>query len=126
MSSKTRIKKLERQRQALIQDLLNTKQMIRGSFGTAYRKCGKPNCWCAQGTGHPIKRITWTEKARSRTQSIPAKDVAWIETMTNHYKRFRKNRQALRALERQINTVVDELAAKIVAVTKQQKAYSIF
>ncbi len=123
MSSKTGIKKLERQRQALIQDLLNTQQMIRGSFGIAYRKCGKSNCWCAQGTGHPVKRITWTEKARSRTQTIPTEDVAWIETMTHNYKRFRKNRQALRALERQINTVVDELEANIVAVTKRQKAY---
>ena len=123
MSSKTRIQQLERQRQTLIEALLHTPPMIRGSFGTVYRKCGKPNCWCAQGTGHPLTRITWTQKARSRTQVIPAEDVAWIETMTHNYKRFRKNRQALRALERQINTVVDELEAKIVAVTKRQKAY---
>ncbi len=123
MSSKTQIKKLERQRQTLIQDLLHTQQMIRGSFGIATRKCGKPNCWCAKGTGHLVKRITWTEKARSRTQTIPAEDVTWIETMTGNYRRFRKNRQALRTLERKINTVVDELEAKIVAATKRQKEY---
>ncbi len=123
MSSQTRIQQLERQRQTLIKELVHTQQMIRGSFGTAYRKCGKPNCWCAQGTGHPINRITWTENARSRTQAIPAEDIAWIETMTHNYKRFRKNRQALRALERQINSVVDELEAKIVAETKRQKVY---
>ncbi|MCP4409572.1 MAG: hypothetical protein GY807_17845 [Gammaproteobacteria bacterium] len=123
MSSETRIKQLERQRQTLIQELLNTPQMIRGSFGITYRKCGKSNCWCAQGTGHPLKRIAWTENARSRTQTIPTEDIAWIETMTHNYRRFRKNRQALRALERQINTVIDEFEANIVAVTKRQKAY---
>ncbi len=123
MSSTTQIKKLERQRQTLIQDLLHTKQMIRGSFGTATRKCGKPNCWCAEGSGHPVKRITWTEKARSRTKAIPVADATWIKTMTDNYRRFRKNRQALRTLERKINTVVDELEAKIVEVTKRQKEY---
>ncbi len=123
MSTKIRIQKLQRRRQALIQDLLNTKQMIRGSFGTAYRKCGKPNCWCAEGTGHPVRRITWTEQARSRTQAIPAEDSVWIQTMTKNYKRFRNHRQALRALEREINTVVDELEAQIVEMTKRQKQY---
>lgn len=123
MSSTTQIKKLERQRQTLIQDLLHTKQMIRGSFGTVTRKCGKPNCWCVEGNGHPVKRITWTEKARSRTQAIPTADAIWIETMTDNYRRFRKNRQALRALERKINTAVDALEAKIVEVTKRQKEY---
>ncbi len=123
MSSKTQIKKLERQRQTLIQDLLHTQQMIRGSFGTVTRKCGKPNCWCLEGAGHPIKRITWTEKAHSRTQAIPAEDATWIETMTDNYRRFRKKRQALRALERKINTAVNELEAKIVAATKRQKEY---
>ncbi len=123
MSSKTQIKKLERQRQTLIQDLLHTKQMIRGSFGTVTRKCGKPNCWCVKGAGHPVKRITWTERAYSRTKAIPAEDASWIETMTDNYRRFRKNRQALRTLERKINTVVDELEAKIVAATKRQKEY---
>lgn len=123
MSSKTQIKKLERQRQTLIQDLLHTQQMIRGSFGTVTRKCGKPNCWCVEGAGHPVNRITWTEKAHSRTKAIPAEDASWIETMTDNYRRFRKNRQALRTLERKINTVVDELEAKIVAATKRQKEY---
>ena len=123
MSNKTQIKKLEQQRQTLMQDLLHTQQMIRGSFGTVTRKCGKPNCWCVEGAGHPVKRITWTEKAHSRTKAIPAEDASWIKTMTDNYRRFRKNRQALRTLERKINTAVNELEAKIVAATKRQKEY---
>ena len=123
MSSKTQIRKLERQRQKLIQELLETQQMIRGSFGTVMRKCGKPNCWCAEGTGHPVNRITWTDKGRARTKAIPAEDAAWVATMTAHYKRFRKNRQELRALDKQLNREIDELEAKLADRTRQQKAY---
>ena len=123
MSSETRIKQLERQRQALIQELLKSKPMIRGSFGTAYRKCGKPNCWCAEGVGHPVNRITWTENARSRTKAIPAKDTRWVATRAENYKCFRKNRRSLRALDKELNREIDELAAQLVDDTRQQKDY---
>jgi hypothetical protein len=123
MSSKTQIKKLERQRQKLIQELLDTQEMIRGSFGKVMRKCGKPNCWCAEGDGHPLNRITWTEKGRPRAKTIPGEDAAWVATMTAHYKRFRKNRQALRALDKRLNNEIDELEAKLDDKTRQRKAY---
>lgn len=123
MSTPPHIAKLAQQHQARVKELLETEQMIRGSFGTAYRKCGKPSCWCAEGAGHPVTRMTWTEQARSRTKTIPAEEVAWVEAMTDNYKRFRKNRQALRALERKINAAIDEFEAKTVEKTKRRKAY---
>jgi len=123
MSTPPHITTLVQQHQALVQALLQAGPMIRGSFGLASRKCGKPSCWCAEGTGHPVTRITWTEQARSRTKTIPADEVAWVEAMTNTYKRFRKNRQALRALERKLNAALDALEAKTVDKTKQRKAY---
>lgn len=123
MSTPPHIQQLDQQHQALVKELLNTEPMIRGSFGLAYRKCGKPSCWCAEGTGHPVKRITWTEQTRSRTQAIPADEVAWVEAMTDNYKRFRKNRQALRALERKLNAALDDFEAKTVAKTKRRKEY---
>lgn len=123
MSTPTKIKALEQQRQTLIQKLLDIQPMIRGSFGTAHRKCGKPNCWCVDGAGHPVMRITWTEDARARTKAIPVEDADWAEAMTSNYKRFRKNRQALRALERKINAALDELETKTVEKTKPKKEY---
>lgn len=119
----THITQLAQQHQARIKALLAAEQMIRGSFGTAYRKCGKPSCWCAEGAGHPVNRITWTEQARSRTKAIPAEETAWVEAMTDTYKHFRKNRQALRALERKINAAIDEFEVKTVEKTKRRKEY---
>ncbi len=123
MSTPTTIKKLEQQRQALLLKLLETQAMIRGSFGVAYRKCGNPNCRCAQGAGHPMNRMTWSEGGRSRTKTILAKDVEWAKAMAGNYKQFRKNRQALRVLERKINLALDQLEAKVVDKTACKRGY---
>lgn len=123
MSTPTTIKKLEQQRQALMQKLLETQAMIRGSFGVAYRKCGNPNCRCAQDAGHPMNRLTWSEGKRSRTKTLRAKDVEWAKEMAGSYKQFRKNRQALRVLERKINLALDQLEAKTVDKTARTRGY---
>lgn len=118
------IKKLERQRSALIVQLLETQAMIRGSFGRVYRKCGSPNCWCAEGIGHPVDRINYSDGGRSRTKAISASDVEWAKQMTANYKRFRRNRQALRMLEQKLNVALDEFEAKQVEKTARKRKYA--
>ncbi|MGI9295834.1 MAG: DUF6788 family protein [Pseudomonadales bacterium] len=125
MSTPSRIKKLQQQRQVLMTELLKTQAMIRGSFGTAYRKCGHSNCWCAHGDGHPVDRINFSDEGRSRTKAVKAADVQWAKQMTENYKQFRKNRQALRALDKKINLAIDELEAKLVDRTARQRNYEI-
>jgi len=123
VSTPHHIKQLEQQRQTLLTELLQTEQMIRGKFGVAYRRCGTPTCWCAQGEGHPVNRITWTEQAQSRTKAIPAEDIEWIKQRTETYRRFRKHRQALRVLERKINAALDAFEARTVQRTRRQRKY---
>jgi len=81
------------------------------------------NCWCVKGQGHPINRISWTEKATSRTKAIPVEDIEWAKAMTGQYKRFRKVRQRTRVLDKRLNTLLDELEQKIVGKTKKCKSY---
>ena len=123
MSSKKQIETIEKRRQQLIEGLLSTPQMLRGSFSKAYRKCGKPNCWCVHGQGHPSNRISWTEKATSRTKAIPENDIDWAKAMTGQYKRFRKARHRIRALDKRLNIVLDDLEEKIVRKSKKCKRY---
>lgn len=127
MSSKqqiiTRIKSIEGQRHQLIEALLSAQQMVRGSFTKGYRKCGKPNCWCVEGKGHPINRIVWTEKARARAKSIPQEDSEWAKAITEHYKRFRKVRKKIRGQAKRLNQLLDELEKKIVDDTKKCRPY---
>jgi hypothetical protein len=123
VSTPNHIRKLEQRRQALIEKLLECELMLRGKFGVAYRRCGTPTCWCAKGEGHPNTRITWTENATSRTKSIPAEDIEWAKQHTETYRRFRKNRQALRELERKLNAALDAMEEKRVQKTRKQRKY---
>jgi len=59
------------------------------------------------------------------TKAIPDEDVDWAKQMADNYKRFRKNRQALRALERKINLTLDELEARVVAKITRKRGYEI-
>ena len=123
MTTPNKIKQLQRRRERLLNELLITQVMIRGSFGTVHRKCGASNCWCAQGGGHPVDRINYSDEGRSRTKVIKAVDVDWAKQMTANYKRFRTNRQKLRTLDKQINQAIDDLEAKVVEKTAKQRNY---
>jgi hypothetical protein len=58
---------LEAERDRLFAQLSATGDFRRGSVSENYRRCGKPNCACAQ-PGHPGHgpRFLWTRTARGR------------------------------------------------------------
>jgi len=58
---------LEAERDRLYAQLSVVGDFRRGSVSENYRKCGKPNCACAQ-PGHPGHgpRFLWTRSARGR------------------------------------------------------------
>ena len=123
MSTKNRILKLQKEKAAFVEELLKTSPMLRGTFGVAYRKCGKPTCWCAAGKGHPYSRITWSEGARSRTKNIPSQDTDWAQKLTENYRRFRKTRRTLRELEQDLKELFDQLEDQLVRSARKQRPY---
>ena len=123
MSTKTRILKLQKKKVAFVEELLEASPMLRGTFGVAYRKCGKPTCWCALGKGHPYSRITWSEGARSRTKTIPPQDTDWAQKLTGNYRLFRKTRKTLRELEQDIKVLLDQLEDQLVRNARKQRPY---
>lgn len=64
---------LEQKRRHLYQQLQNLGDFRPGTISVNYRKCGKPNCTCAQ-PGHPGHgpQYLWntTQKGKSRAQSL--------------------------------------------------------
>lgn len=120
MSIKKRIKILEKQRNALLHKLLGTQHMLRGTLGITYRKCGKPNCWCANESGHPYCRITWSENSQSKTRAIPQADANKVEDLTQSYRIFKENRKALREINKKIKLLFDQFENQIVDKTRKQ------
>ncbi len=123
MSSKKRIRALEKRRSILIEHLLQTEAMIRGTFYETFRKCGKKNCWCAEGRGHPSRRVTWTENGKAKTRALQADDISWIESMTENYRTFRKERQKLRTAERTLNKLLNHLEEELDKKNRRKREY---
>ena len=72
---------LEAERDRLYAQLSEVGDFRRGSVSENYRKCGKPNCACAQ-PGHPGHgpRFLWTRSTRGRTvgRQLAAGEVARV------------------------------------------------
>jgi hypothetical protein len=119
------IKKTVREIEQIVTEMIAVSQMIGGSFGSTYRKCGKANCWCSEKhqKGHPCLRITYTENRTSRTKAIPKEDKEWIKERTDTYRNFRKNFQKLRQREKKLHELLNQFEKEVKTNTSQLKPY---
>jgi hypothetical protein len=99
---------------ALTQSLVNTTEMIRGSYSEIYSKCGNKNCRCFNGEKHLCLRINWTENSKSTTKSISREQANWAKENTLRYKKFRKARKQLVDIALKTKDLLDKLEEDIV------------
>jgi Family of unknown function (DUF6788) len=82
---------LERRRAQLYEELTSTGDFRPGSVNETWRRCGKPNCACAQ-PGHPGHgpRYLWTRSAGGRTRSrqLAAAELDKVRREIANYKQF--------------------------------------
>jgi hypothetical protein len=82
---------LEQQRAQLYQRLAATGDLRPGSINPTYRKCGKPNCACAQ-PGHQGHgpRWLWTRSAggKTRTRQLAPAELDKVRAELANYKEF--------------------------------------
>ena len=70
-------------------------RLVRGSVVTHRRRCGKPNCRCADGEAlHESTVLSYSEGGRSRLLRLPTDQVAAVRAATE---RYRERRQRLEA-----------------------------
>lgn len=110
MQTPNEIKQVTRRIMGIVDTLIQTKSMVKGSFSTVYRKCGKPNCWCAKPgeKGHAATRITWNEKGNSRTQTVKETDRERLFNATESYRHYRQGRRKLRMEENRLEELLDK------------------
>jgi len=87
--------------------------LIRGSFGTRARKCGKPTCRCAQGALHESKYLTASDDGRVRQVHVPAADEAKVADGVWRYRRFCRTRKKLAELAKRQLALVDALGRSL-------------
>lgn len=83
---------LERERERLYAELATTGDFRRGSISENYRRCGKPNCACAQ-PDHPGHgpRYLWTRTVAGRGttgRQLSADEVDKVRAELASYQRF--------------------------------------
>ena len=57
---------LRKRRRKLVRDLPPLERVLRGSLTETYKRCGRPNCHCADGPGHGPKRYLVTSQPSGR------------------------------------------------------------
>ena len=68
--------RLRQRKYELLRKFRIPENALPGSLSLTHRKCGKPNCRCASGEGHPQWSLTFMVDGKKRVEAIPA---AWVE-----------------------------------------------
>ena len=55
----------------LIQRFQFPEDLLPGSLSQQRLRCGKPNCHCAEGEGHPVWSLTFMANGKKHVQHIP-------------------------------------------------------
>lgn len=53
-------------------------EALPGSLALTHRRCGKANCHCAQGQGHPVWTLTFMVDGEKRVERVPESWVAAV------------------------------------------------
>ena len=104
------LKRTEQARASSVEKILRERGPLRrGAFVAAERKCGKSNCHCAKGRGHPANYLSIKQDGKTRMVFVPASVETNVAEEAGRYRRFRQARAQLAKLARHSLTLIDEL-----------------
>ena len=124
MSTLRQIKALEKKRADTLSKILSTDLMAPGSYGKVYCRCGRSNCWCSSGKGHPYSRIVFSEDGRSKTKSIHKDNVGWIKKVTKNYRDFKEGIKKIKEYDSLLFELLGKYLKEIVMQTRDKKEYN--
>lgn len=87
----------------------NSPRLVRGSLITLRRRCGKPNCRCADGAPHETPALSYSLDSRTRTVTLRPEDVAAVNAALQRYTRARQR------LEDEALAGIEQLRARAAA-----------
>jgi hypothetical protein len=80
-------------------------RFVRGSVVVNRRRCGKPNCRCAEGTAlHETTVLSYSERGKTHFLAVPPDKVGAVRAAVERY------RVAQRSLEEEANAGLAALA----------------
>lgn len=82
-------------------------EMLRGSLFVMKRRCGKPNCRCADGEPHESPALAYPEARRTRTITLTGADLRVVRAALSRYERAKAD------LDRQAAAGIASLRAQL-------------
>jgi hypothetical protein len=70
--------RLRQRKYALVRQFGLPENLVGGSLSQTHRRCGRPNCHCAAGRGHPQWSITFSRDGQRRLERVPRE---WVEDL---------------------------------------------
>ena len=101
--------------------LQRTDPMVRGTFYLLRRKCGKPNCRCAQGTLHASWVLSRSEAGKDRLYTVPQAERVRVRFGAAEYRRHHQARALFVKRQAEVLALADEIARKRLRVWPAQK-----
>lgn len=68
--------RLRQRKYALVREYGLPEDLLGGCLSHNHRRCGKPNCHCAQGRGHGTWSLTSSHRGKRRVERVPTE---WLE-----------------------------------------------
>lgn len=73
---------LRRRKYELVRQFSLPEDLLGGALSPSHRRCGRPNCHCIRGRGHPLWSVTFSRKGKRRVERVPREWVEEIERVT--------------------------------------------
>ena len=81
--------RLRQRKHALLRRFQIPAHALPGSLSQTHRRCGKPNCRCADGEGHPIWSLTFMVNGEKRVERIPDEWVDEVRPLVEQGREFK-------------------------------------
>ena len=103
------IYKLQREHARLIQGMLKSRGMVKGSVVTLARRCGKPGCKCNRGEKHKSKYLSISEGGKTRMVYLKPGMEMKVGEAAERYRRFRRARARLVKAQKEVLNLFNQL-----------------
>ena len=102
---------LRRVKQARLRKIRLPVEALPGSLSLTHRKCGKKECHCVRGEGHPLWSLTYMQEGKKRVERIPEE---WVEYVRQHVEKGKEFKEG-------VNQVFLANAELLVLLRKQKQ-----
>jgi len=103
------IHELQREHARLVQRMLKSKSMVKGSVIILARRCGKPGCKCNRGEKHKSKYLSISDGGKTRMIYLKPGMEMKVREAAERYRRFRSARARLVKIQKDVLNLFNQL-----------------